>query len=63
MANFQGILFDIVDEVIIERGPVLRGTEEEAMADALALLSQADDSYDRSYCFVFDADHNCIIYD
>lgn len=66
--EFQGVLFDIIEEVIIERGPVLRATYAEAMADAEKLVaamnkqaeSWDDDSdgnttvgrVDDSYCFV-----------
>ena len=63
--EFQGVLFDIVEEVIIERGPVLRATYAEAMEDARKLVGavnqlaeDADDGFstigrvDDSYCFV-----------
>lgn len=66
--DYQGVLYDLIDEVIVERGPVIRGTYAEAMADAHALLAvvnaeaeAADDESDEntsvgrvddSYCFV-----------
>lgn len=37
--EFQGCIFDIVYERVIERGPVLRGSYAEAIADAKALLA------------------------
>ena len=65
---FQGVLFDILEEVVIERSPVIRGTYAEAMADAKALIAvvngmaeACDDEsdgnttigrVDDSYCFV-----------
>lgn len=66
--EFQGILFDILEEVVIERGPVLRATYAEAMADAKALVKFVNDEaeahddstdenttvgrVDDSYCYV-----------
>lgn len=52
--DFQGVLFDILDEVIIERAPCLRATYAEAIADARALAAAADDGagVDDSLCFV-----------
>lgn len=65
---FQGVLYDIVEEVIIERSAVLRGTYAEAMADAGKLVAVMNDQaeawddesgsnttvgrVDDSYCFV-----------
>lgn len=43
--SFQGVLFDILDETIIERAPVVRSTYERAMADALAMVDE-----DPRYC-------------
>jgi hypothetical protein len=66
--DFQGVLYDIVEEVVIDRAPVVRGTYAEAMADAQAMVkavndmaecvdNEADDNstigrVDDSYCFV-----------
>lgn len=66
--TFQGVLFDILEEVIIDRSPVLRATYAEAMADAQKMVSLTneraeawdDDSgsnttvgrVDDNYCFV-----------
>lgn len=52
--TFQGVLFDILEEVIIDRSPVLRATYAEAMADArkLAATTDAIEGADESYCFV-----------
>ncbi len=66
--EFQGVLFDLIEEVVIDRAPVLRGTYEEAMADARALVAVTNDAaeafddscegnttvgrVDDSYCFV-----------
>ena len=37
--EFQGVLYDLVDDFIYERAPVLRGTREEAQQDALQLVA------------------------
>lgn len=66
--EFQGVLFDILEEVVIERGYCIRGTYAEALADAKAMIDfvnaeaeAADDEsngnttigrVDDSYCFV-----------
>lgn len=66
--EFQGVLYDIVEEVIIERSAVLRATYAEAMTDAEKLVTVMnaraeawdDESgsnttvgrVDESYCFV-----------
>ena len=66
--EFQGVLFDIVEEVIIERAPVLRATYAEALNDAHALVAKMNEQAERwdedcsentsvgrvddSYCFV-----------
>lgn len=66
--DFQGCLYDIFEEVIVDRAPVVRGSYEEAMADAKAMVDavnsmaeSADDEsesnssigrVDESYCFV-----------
>lgn len=66
--EFQGVLYDLVEEVIIERGSVLRATYAEAMADARKLVVVMNDRaeawddesdsnttvgrVDDSYCFV-----------
>lgn len=54
--EFQGVLFDILDEVIIDRAPVLRGTYAEAMADAEKLVevvnAMFDGRVDSGYCYV-----------
>ena len=63
--EFQGVLFDLIEEVIIDRAPVTRGTYAEAMEDAKQLVAvvnvmaeSADDDtstigrVDESYCFV-----------
>lgn len=66
--DFQGVLYDIVSEQIIDRAPIIRGTYAEAMADAHSMVgavnAQAeaiDDNsdsnstigrVDASYCFV-----------
>lgn len=63
--EFQGVLFDLIEEVIIDRAPVTRGTYAEAMEDAKQLVAvvnvmaeNADDDtstigrVDDSYCFV-----------
>jgi hypothetical protein len=66
--DFQGVLYDIIEEVIIDRAPVVRGAYAEAMADAQAMVAAVnaqaeafDDSDDEnttvgrvddSYCFV-----------
>lgn len=65
---FQGVLYDIVEEVIVDWAPVVRGTYAEAMADAKAMVEvknaeaeafddESDDNttigrVDDSYCFV-----------
>jgi hypothetical protein len=66
--DFQGYLFDIFSEVVIERSPVIRGTYAEAMEDAKGLVAVMNDAaeaiddstdenttvgrVDESYCFV-----------
>ena len=40
--DFQGVLYDLLEEVIIDRAPIIRGTAEEAMADARALVAATD---------------------
>lgn len=63
--KFCGVLFDMLEEVVIERSPVIRATYAEAMADAKALVpvvnqmaEDADDDnttigrVDETYCFV-----------
>jgi len=50
--DFQGVLYDILDEVIVERAPVIRGSQAEAEADAKALAAASGGQYDDSYCFV-----------
>lgn len=66
--DFQGVLFDCLEEIVIDRAPVIRGTYEEAMADARSMVAavndmaeSADDEsdgnttigrVDDSYCFV-----------
>jgi hypothetical protein len=66
--EFQGVLYDIVEELIVERSPVLRGSYAEAMTDAKALVGAVNDMAeafddsgddnttvgrgDDSYCFV-----------
>lgn len=68
MARFQGVLYDIISEVIVERSAAERGTYAEAMTDARGLIDfvngkaeavdDASDSnttigrVDDSYCFV-----------
>lgn len=68
MKDFQGALYDILEEVVIERAPVVRGTYDEAMADARALVKVVNDMaeladddsdsnttigrVDDSYCYV-----------
>ena len=50
--DFQGILYDILDEVIVERSPVIRGSYAEAEADARVLAAGSGGRYDKGYCFV-----------
>lgn len=66
--NFQGVLYDILEEIVMECSPVLRGTYAEALADAKALVKVVNDMaeasddendsnttigrVDDSYCFV-----------
>ncbi|MGQ2994249.1 hypothetical protein [Variovorax sp.] len=66
--EYQGVLYDLIEEVFIERAPCLRGSYAEAMQDAEALVNSvnaqaeiADDEskgnttigrVDASYCFV-----------
>jgi hypothetical protein len=69
---FQGVIYDALEEIIIERSPVLRGTREEAYADALALIAvvnaAAEDTdedernwtvgrVDESYCYIVSTLH------
>lgn len=65
---FQGVLYDIVEEVIIERSAVLRSSYAEAMEDAGKLVAVMNEQaevwgdnsssnttvgrVDDSYCFV-----------
>ena len=51
--DFQGVLFDLIDEVVFERSPVIRGTYEQAMADAKALVGQYDGPRDAAECDCF----------
>lgn len=66
--EFQGVLYDLIEEVFVERAPCLRSTYAEAMQDAKALVEtinaqaeiyddEADGNstvgrVDDSYCFV-----------
>jgi len=66
--QFQGVLYDLIEEVFVESAPCLRGTYAEAMEDAKALVEavnaqaeiyddEADGNstvgrVDDSYCFV-----------
>lgn len=58
--DFQGVLYDILDEIVVDRAPAIRGTYAEAMEDAKQMvdafnaMAEDDDSrrVDDSYCFV-----------
>jgi hypothetical protein len=66
--EFVGVVYDLIEEVVIDRSPVIRGTYAEAMKDALDMIPQinamaelADDEsdgnttvgrVDESYAFV-----------
>lgn len=39
MSGYFGIVYDIIDEVVIDTSPIERATEAEAKRDALALLA------------------------
>lgn len=39
LSTFQGVLFDILEEVVIDRAPVLRGSYAEAMEDAKQMVA------------------------
>lgn len=43
MKEFNGVIFDMIEDVIIDRSPVLRATYAEAMADAKALVKVVND--------------------
>lgn len=58
--EFLGILFDIFDETIIERSPIIRGNEDEAYSDAMMLAKQS--GRDESYVYVLDRANNAVIY-
>ncbi len=46
MSSYCGIVYDEVDEVVIERSPVIRGTWKEAKDDALKLCEHVNKNPD-----------------
>lgn len=42
--EFVGAIYDILEDVVIERSPVIRATYAEAMADARALVKVVNDN-------------------
>ena len=52
MRFFQGVLFDIIDEVIFERACTLRASYAEALADAQSLLQFHPERACEADCFV-----------
>lgn len=52
MKAFEGVLFDLVDEVLFERSSVLRATYAEALADARGLIQYHAERACDADCFV-----------
>lgn len=42
--EYVGVLYDWIEEVVIEQSPIIRGTWDEAMADARALIQVVNDA-------------------
>lgn len=57
---YVGILYDDLAEVIVDRCPVERETEEDAQADAEALAKAAD--LGPEWAYVYDQEFNAIIF-
>lgn len=58
---YTGIIFDMVSEVILERSPVERLTEDEAYEDALKLALQL--GYDEADCYIYDEEMKAVCFD